>query len=90
MFSMPSEFAMVILFRPETGAPYAIINGTSTTWMRTGAVTAIGAKYLACDKPKVLGHIGARGTAWYNVAVRRKLCYSQAVNLGCRKPLVTH
>jgi len=66
---MPSEFATVILFRPETGAPYAIINGTSTTWMRTGAVTAIGAKYLACDRPRVLGHIGARGTAWYNVAM---------------------
>ena len=31
--------------------------------MRTGAVTAIGAKYLARKDSKVLGHIGARGEA---------------------------
>ncbi len=61
---MPPKFATVALFRPETGASYAIINGTSTTWMRTDAVTAIGAKYFACDKPRVLGHVGARGLAW--------------------------
>ncbi len=31
---------------PETGAPYAVIDATATS-MRTGAVTAVGAKYLA-------------------------------------------
>jgi ornithine cyclodeaminase len=35
--------------------------------MRTGAMTAIGAKYLAPKKSRVLGHIGARGTAYWNV-----------------------
>jgi alanine dehydrogenase len=35
--------------------------------MRTGAVTAIGAKYLARKGAKVLGHVGARGTAYWNV-----------------------
>ena len=83
---MPSEFATVILFRPETGAPYAIINGTSTTWMRTGAVTAIGAKYLACDKPKVLGHIGARGTAWYNVAMLDLLFDFDEIRVTSKRP----
>ena len=53
----------------KLGPPFAIIDGTLMTWMRTGAVTAVGAKYLANDNPKVLGHIGARGTAWYNVAM---------------------
>ena len=83
---MPSEFATVILFRPETGAPYAIINGTSTTWMRTGAVTAIGAKYLACDDPKVLGHIGARGTAWYNVAMLDRLFDFDEIRVTSKRP----
>ena len=64
---LPSELALVTLYRPETGAPFAIVDGTVLTWMRTGAVTAIGAKYLAVEKPRVLAHIGARGTAWYNV-----------------------
>jgi len=35
--------------------------------MRTGAVTAVGAKYLARKSSRVLGHIGARGTAYWNV-----------------------
>jgi len=83
---MPSEFATVILFRPETGAPYAIINGTSTTWMRTGAVTAIGAKYLACENPRVLGHIGARGTAWYNVAMLDLLFDFEEIRVTSKRP----
>jgi ornithine cyclodeaminase len=49
------------------GAPKAIIDGSHLTDMRTGAVTAIGAKYLARKGSKVLGHIGARGTAYWNV-----------------------
>ncbi len=61
---LPSELAVLTLYRPETGAPFAILNASSITWMRTGAVTAVGAKYLASETPRVLGHIGARGTAW--------------------------
>jgi alanine dehydrogenase len=44
-----------------------LLDATSLTEMRTGAVTAIGAKYLARKGSKVLGHIGARGTAYWNV-----------------------
>ncbi|MDQ3247971.1 MAG: ornithine cyclodeaminase family protein, partial [Chloroflexota bacterium] len=65
--NLPSELALITLYRPETGAPFCIVDGTVITWMRTGAVTALGAKYLADPKSRVLGHIGARGTAWYNV-----------------------
>ena len=66
---LPSELSTLLLIRPETGAPYAIINSTAITWMRTGAVTAMGAKHLARKDSRVLGHIGARGTSWYNVAM---------------------
>lgn len=66
---LPSELSTLLLIRPETGAPYAIVNSTAITWMRTGAVTALGAKHLARKDSKVLGHIGARGTSWYNVAM---------------------
>jgi Ornithine cyclodeaminase/mu-crystallin family len=38
---------------------------------RTGAVTAVGAEYLARRDARVLGHVGARGTAYWNV---RLLC----------------
>jgi len=64
---LPSEVGMLTLFNPRTGIPAAIIDATAITEMRTGAVTAIGAKYLARKNAKVLGHIGARGTAYWNV-----------------------
>ena len=55
----------------ETGAPVAVLDATAITAMRTGATTAIGAKYLANPDSRVLGHIGSRGTAYWNV---RLLC----------------
>ncbi|KAH8128474.1 NAD(P)-binding protein [Trichoderma asperelloides] len=47
---LPSEFGILNLFDPETGVPRAVIDATSITDMRTGAVTALGAKYLAPKK----------------------------------------
>ena len=64
---LPSELALLNLFDPSTGAPVAILDATSLTGMRTGAVTALGGKYLARKSSAVLGHIGARGTAYWNI-----------------------
>jgi alanine dehydrogenase len=64
---LPSEMALLNLFSPETGMPLAIVDATAITDMRTGAVTAIGARHLARRTSRVLGHIGARGTAYWNV-----------------------
>src|SRR5262249_7700837 len=57
---LPSELGLLLLMDTANGAPKAIIDGSHLTDMRTGAVTAIGAKYLARKGSKVLGHIGAR------------------------------
>jgi alanine dehydrogenase len=64
---LPSEFAILNLFDPETGKPQAILDATAITDMRTGAMTAVGAKYLAKKASKILGHIGARGSAYWNI-----------------------
>jgi alanine dehydrogenase len=64
---LPSELGLLTLFDPSTGVPLAIINATSLTEMRTGAMTALGAKYLARKDSNVLGHIGARGTSYWNI-----------------------
>lgn len=83
---LPSELALVTLYRPETGAPFAIVDGTLGTWMRTGAVTAVGAKYLAVARPRVLGHIGARGTAWYNVPMLDLLFDFEEIRVTSKRP----
>ncbi len=66
---LPSELALVTLYSPDTGAPLAIVDGTLITAARTGAMTALGAQYLARPDSKILGHIGARGSAWWNVTM---------------------
>jgi alanine dehydrogenase len=70
---LPSELALLTLFDPSTGAPKAILDATSLTSMRTGAMTALGGKYLARKDSKVLGHIGARGTAYWNIRLLNHL-----------------
>ena len=44
---LPSEMALLNLFDPATGMPMAILDATAITDMRTGAVTALGARHLA-------------------------------------------
>ncbi len=65
--NLPSELATLLLMDPSNGKPRAILDASHLTDMRTGAVTAIGAKYLARKNSKVLGHIGARGSSYWNV-----------------------
>ncbi len=83
---LPSEVGMLTLFDPRTGIPVAIIDATAITEMRTGAVTAIGAKYLARRNSKVLGHIGARGTAYWNVRLLDKLFDFDEIRVHSARP----
>ena len=83
---LPSEMAILNLFDPETGMPRAVIDATTITDMRTGAVTAIGAKYLARKDAKVLGHVGARGTAYWNVRLLDRLFGFDEIRVHSRRP----
>ena len=64
---LPSEIAVLTLYDPSTGIPLCIMDATDLTWLRTGAVTGIGARYLARADSTILAHIGARGTAAANI-----------------------
>jgi len=83
---LPSEMAILNLFDPATGMPKAIIDASAVTDMRTGAMTAIGAKYLARRESRVLGHIGARGTAYWNVRLLDHLFDFQEIRVHSRRP----
>jgi alanine dehydrogenase len=83
---LPSEFGMLNLFDPRTGAPRAIIDATVITDMRTGAVTALGAKHLARKGSKVLGHVGARGTAYWNVRLLDHFFDFDEIRVHSRRP----
>ena len=83
---LPSELAMVTLYDPTTGVPLAIMDATLITEMRTGAMTAVGAKYLARPDSRVLGHVGARGTAFSNVTMLDGLFPLDEIRVTSRRP----
>jgi ornithine cyclodeaminase len=78
--------AVLNLFDPQTGMPKAIMDATAITDMRTGAITALGAKHLAREDSKVLGHIGARGTAYWNVRLLDRLFNFDEIRVHSRRP----
>ena len=81
-----SEMALLNLFDPRTGTPLAVVDASDITDMRTGALTAIGGKYLARKNSRVLGHIGARGTAYWNVRLLDHLFDFEEIRVHSRRP----
>jgi alanine dehydrogenase len=83
---LPSELALLNLFDPSTGAPTAILDATSLTGMRTGAMTALGGKYLARKSSRVLGHIGARGTSYWNIRLLNHYFDFDEIRVHSKRP----
>jgi alanine dehydrogenase len=83
---LPSELSVLNLFDPGTGALIAIVEATAITSMRTGAMTAVGARHLARRDSKVLGHIGARGSAYWNVRLLDHLFDFEEIRVHSRRP----
>jgi ornithine cyclodeaminase len=83
---LPSELALVTLYDPTTGIPLAIIDATFITEARTGAMTAVGARHLARHDAKVLGHAGARGTAFSNVTMLDAIFDFTEIRVTSRRP----
>jgi len=83
---LPSELGLLTLYDPETGVPLAIMDATLITACRTGAMTAVGARYLARRDSRVLGHVGARGTAFWNVVLLDELFSLDEIRVTSRRP----
>jgi ornithine cyclodeaminase/alanine dehydrogenase-like protein (mu-crystallin family) len=56
---IPTHHALILLFRPETGEPLAVIDGRLITEMRTAAVSAVATRCLARPGASVLALLGA-------------------------------
>lgn len=54
-----THHALVLLFRPETGEPLAVMDGRLITEMRTGAVSAVATRFLARPDSSVLAILGS-------------------------------
>ncbi|MDF1532362.1 MAG: alanine dehydrogenase [ANME-2 cluster archaeon] len=55
---LPTVMALMVLNSTETGAPLAVMDGTTLTDLRTGAAGGVAAKYLSRKDSKIVGMIG--------------------------------
>ena len=83
---LPSELGLLTLYDPGTGIPLSIMDATLITACRTGAMTAVGARYLARKDARVLGHVGARGTAFWNVVLLDQMFDFSEIRVTSRRP----
>ncbi|MBK8064003.1 MAG: ornithine cyclodeaminase family protein [Betaproteobacteria bacterium] len=83
---LPSEVGVLTLYDPAIGVPLCIMDATSLTWQRTGAVTCAGAMHLAKKDSKVVAHIGARGTAFSNLQLLARKFALTEVRINSARP----
>ncbi|RME84897.1 MAG: ornithine cyclodeaminase [Caldilineae bacterium] len=79
---LPRASALTILHSVETGLPLCVMDGTLISAVRTGAATAVGAKYLAGENVTRVGVIGA------GVQARTQLMAVKAVRPRIREGMV--
>jgi len=79
-YKLPNLSALLLLSSLKTGVPFAVLDGGLLTGLRTAAVGAIAAKYLAKSSAESIGIIGAGEQAKFHllsmlhVFPRIKLC----------------
>jgi alanine dehydrogenase len=83
---LPSELGLLTLFDATNGMPVAILDASDLTAMRTGALTALGARHLARRGSRVLGHVGARGSSYWNVRLLDALFDFEEIRVHSRRP----
>jgi ornithine cyclodeaminase/alanine dehydrogenase len=70
---LPYITGLLILNDPETGIPISVMDCTWITAMRTGAATALSAKYLARPESSVVGVLGCGVQGRANVEALKEL-----------------
>lgn len=81
-YGLPSISAIIILDDVKTGFPIAIMEGSWITAMRTGAVTAVGAKYLARKDSNIIGIVGAGVQGRYQLMALNELFNIKKVKIA--------
>ena len=83
---LPTHMAMVLLFRPDTGEPLAVMDGRLITEMRTAAVSAAATKRLAAPAAHVLALLGSGVQAEAHFEALRQVRPIDEVRVWSRTP----
>jgi ornithine cyclodeaminase/alanine dehydrogenase-like protein (mu-crystallin family) len=81
-----THLAMILLFRPDTGEPLAVMDGCLITEMRTAAVSAAVTKYLAAPDSRVLALLGSGVQAHAHLQALSRLRQFEEVRVWSRTP----
>lgn len=84
--SVPTHTAMILLFRPETGEPLAVLDGRLITEMRTAAVSAAVTNRLAASDSRVLALLGSGVQAKAHLEAMRQVRPIQEVRVWSQTP----
>jgi len=84
--NLPSEIGLLTLYDPQTGVPFCLMDATSLTWQRTGAVTCVGARQLARADARVVTHLGARGSAFQNLRLLSDAFRLDEIRIASKRP----
>jgi alanine dehydrogenase len=83
---LPTVMAVFIYSDPDTGYPLAVMDATDITASRTGAASAIAAKYLARKDSHTLGIMGAGRQAFSQIEAHAEVFSIARVNVYDRSP----
>ncbi len=83
---IPTHMGMVLLFRPETGEPLAVLDGRVITEMRTAAVSAAVTRALAAPQSGVLAVLGSGVQARAHLEALVNVCRFDRVKVWSRTP----
>jgi thiomorpholine-carboxylate dehydrogenase len=84
--AVPTHTAMILLFRPETGEPLAVMDGRLITEMRTAAVSAAVTNRLAAPNSRVLALLGSGVQAKAHLEAIRQVRPIQEVRVWSQTP----
>jgi len=71
---LPYISGLLLLNDPDTGFPICVMDATWITAKRTGAATAVAAKYLASENSKILGILGCGAQGRSNLEALATVC----------------
>jgi thiomorpholine-carboxylate dehydrogenase len=81
-----THLAMILLFRPDTGEPLAVMDSRLITEMRTAAVSAAVTKYLAAPDSRVLALLGSGVQAHAHLQALSRVRQFEEVRVWSRTP----
>ncbi len=84
-YELPTHISTIFLNDSLNGTPLVVMDGNWITAIRTGAVSAVGAKYLAKHDSKIIGIIGAGVQARSNLLALSQVLHIDLVKVTSKR-----